>query len=254
MSNRPRSMDSLLGALNLSESDQEFAGRSVIDDLANNSLSDWSLESVVSTASRPYERELVLYKNILQENFAEGNITIPQAIACYQKPVWRDGTLLYVNDPTSPTQRRVVNYYEYIHSLILQASRDKDWFKCLMQSFWGPVANVFAIMRHNRPFIQIIFPAGWSNTFDDEEYYENVAMFAYLMSRLRPIEGLGPLMDIFGFVLVNYAGKTISEFETTDRANQPTNTEGAGPSDNQARQVQVLHKKASQENVRFDIV
>ncbi|KAI0377946.1 hypothetical protein F5Y04DRAFT_291540 [Hypomontagnella monticulosa] len=241
-----KTMDSLAGALDpTGGASEEFTGRSVLDELAENSLSDWSVDSIVSTASRPFERELNLYREVLLENFAEAGITHPEAKPIYQTPVWRDGSLLYLQDPTSPSQRRVVNYYQYIHDLTRQASRDKVWIKCMMQSFWGPVVNVFAIMRHNRPFIQIVFPAGWTRTFDDEEYYENVAMFAYVMARHDPMDGLGPLLDLFGFVLVSFGGKTISEFETTDRSSHPTTTQGVGKND---RQVQVLHKKASHEN------
>ncbi|KAI1658904.1 hypothetical protein F4813DRAFT_355091 [Daldinia decipiens] len=203
-----------------------------------------------SSSSGLYQREYAMYLEIFKANIAKKGINVLQVEDVFQTPIWHDGNILFL-DYNSSSSSSVLSTHDTTHDTIQDATqaatqdspedselhiyqgfntekyffelnfhyyRYKDWFRCMVDSFWGPqVASVFEIIHANRPFIQVAFKKGWNSADEREQYYENVMMFLHIVARMRPLEGLGPLTDIFGFSLVTFSAKIITQFETVER-------------------------------------
>ncbi|XXH00123.1 hypothetical protein Hte_006465 [Hypoxylon texense] len=181
------------------------------------SPSSTSPSSQISTLdTRPYEGDERMYKMILDRNMVKLNISIPGPKAIYQTPIWYKGEWICLADGN--VERTLESY---IMDIYMQFYQDKAFFRCLATSFWGPmVASVFVATTFQRPFIQISFRGISAQEFatKQEEYAKKVEMFAYMMGRLRLMEGgTVPITKIFGFKFVDSEGLTISSFETRER-------------------------------------
>ncbi|KAI0119579.1 hypothetical protein F4814DRAFT_439114 [Daldinia grandis] len=189
-----------------------------------------------------YQRESAMYVEIFKANIAKKGINNLQVENVFQTPVWSNGNILFLNynssssssalsthdathdttqETTGASEPRVYHSFDlekYFFELNFQYYRYKDWFRCVADSFWGPqIASVFHIINTNRPFIQIAFKRDWHFAYEKEQYYESVSVFLHVIARLRPLAGLGPLTDTFGFSLVNSSGNVISQFEAVER-------------------------------------
>ncbi|KAI2780221.1 hypothetical protein F4815DRAFT_499771 [Daldinia loculata] len=212
-----------------------------------------------SSSGGLYQREYAMYLEIFKANIAKKGINVIQVENVFQTPIWSGGNILFL-DYNSSSSSSALSTHDTTHDTTQDAAQDtpedseldvyqgfntekyffelnfyyyryKDWFRCMVDSFWGPqVASVFQIIYTNRPFIQIAFKRDWNFADEREQYYENVMMFLHVMARLRPLEGLGPLTDIFGFSLVTFSAKVITQFETVERLgiNRPEG-EGSQP-------------------------
>ncbi|KAI0849967.1 hypothetical protein F5Y00DRAFT_261072 [Daldinia vernicosa] len=207
-----------------------------------------------SSSGELYQREYSIYLEIFKANIAKNGINIIQVEKVFQTPIWSGGNIIFLNYNSSSSSSMVSTHdtthdttHETAHGTAQNATQGtpeasepavykgfdtemyffelnfyyykyKDWFRCMVDSFWGPqIASVFQIIHNNRPFIQIAFKLSWSFAGEREKYYASVMMFLHIIARLRPLQGLGPLTDIFGFSLVNFSGKVITEFETVER-------------------------------------
>ncbi|KAF3068946.1 hypothetical protein GL218_08244 [Daldinia childiae] len=195
-----------------------------------------------SSSSTLYQREYAMYLEIFKANIAKKGINVVQAESVFQTPIWSGGNILFLNynsssassalstndstqgatrgsyEDSEPDVYQGFNLDKYLFELNFYYYRYKDWFRCMVDSFWGPqVVSVFEITHSNRPFIQIAFKRDWNFAVERKQYYDNVMMFLHIMARLRPLEGLGPFTDIFGFSLVTFTAKIITQFETVER-------------------------------------
>ncbi|KAI4860566.1 hypothetical protein F4820DRAFT_452814 [Hypoxylon rubiginosum] len=170
--------------------------------------------STTTLTCRPYEREEVMYKTILENNIAKLNTSIPAPKPIYQTPIWYQGKWICLVDEFDRS------FSSYLRELNKQFYQDSVFFRCVVTSFWGPaVASVFEVISSRRPYIQVSFREGWEYATRQDKYAEAVEMFAYAMGRLRLIEGgAQPITKIFGFKFVDYWGNVISAFETRERA------------------------------------
>ncbi|KAI0382379.1 hypothetical protein F5Y04DRAFT_279669 [Hypomontagnella monticulosa] len=169
----------------------------------------------------PYLEELVLYEAILDVNLARLNIDAPTS-EIYQRLGWNQG-----QSKTLPEQHFA--RYAYIRELNFQFYRDKDFFRCLVASFWGDnVASVFQTIEASGPFIQIAFKNGREYTTGLDKYKETVEMFAHIMARISFVKGMpGTITDVFGFKLVKYCGSVVSSIEHAGRALKNDYLDGA---------------------------
>ncbi|KAI1802928.1 hypothetical protein F4811DRAFT_562846 [Daldinia bambusicola] len=197
------------------------------------------------SSSQAYQREYAMYMEIFEANIAKKGIDALRAEKVFHTPIWSDGNILFLDYDSSETTFALTtssteyttdetptdtpddgdfveypgfNIEKYFFELNYQYYCHKDWFRCMVDSFWGPpVASVFQITTYNRPFIQISFKTDWNYRDQRQRYYEGFAVFLHVIARMRPIDGLGPLTDIFGFSFANFAGQVISEFESVAR-------------------------------------
>ncbi|KAI2603679.1 hypothetical protein GGR54DRAFT_653073 [Hypoxylon sp. NC1633] len=189
------------------------------------------MEGIIATSTAPtYEREENLFMEILTYNIAENNVKIPQHERVYDRPAWSwEGVLacLHPPHPTTSASTNVTFYDEfpdfgfdhdkYVAKLHNCFYRDKEWFRCVVASFWGTNISVFLIMVKNRAFIQIASEDDFNFDAQPDEFYKNVAMFAYIMGRTRLGDGPNTLTDVFGFYFAITETITLCEFENLDR-------------------------------------
>ncbi|OTB11415.1 hypothetical protein K445DRAFT_307128 [Daldinia sp. EC12] len=196
-------------------------------------------------SSHPYQREYAMYVEIFEANIAKKGLHAPRAENVFHTPIWADGNILFLDYDSSETSSapsappaddtlidppvdtsgddQVVIYpgfntQKYFFGLNYHYYRNKNWFRCIVDSFWGPqVKSVFQVINFNRPFIQIAFKIDWNYKDERRKFYYNVIIFLHIIARLRPIQGVGPLTNIFGFSFVNFSGKTITEIEAVER-------------------------------------
>ncbi|KAI1761404.1 hypothetical protein GGR53DRAFT_469315 [Hypoxylon sp. FL1150] len=163
--------------------------------------------------SRPYQFEQDMYKRILDKNIAKFNIHAPAPERIYQKPVFHEGQWVCLPDDADES------FASYNRELSAQFYRDRDFFRAVVVSFWGPcVASVFPVISRQRFYIQIAFDEQYDFVKRRKRYELDITMFAYIMGRLRVIENGEPLAQIFGFRFVDHTGGAISIFETRERA------------------------------------
>ncbi|KAI0139404.1 hypothetical protein F4776DRAFT_677476 [Hypoxylon sp. NC0597] len=187
-------------------------------------------KAVHHSSARLYEREQEIYAKILRTNLDCQGIGTPVPEDIYDSPVWQSGYPLYHPlrwscnvlfteiDAILFADQAELTYRHYIEQLKSQFYHDHLWFRHAMKSFWGPkVECIFELSATKRPFIQIEFKHSREQVVSERGYVRCVEMFAYIMARLRPIKGLGPLASIFGFSFVDNKGRRISDFERMDR-------------------------------------
>ncbi|KAI8956770.1 hypothetical protein F5Y11DRAFT_361420 [Daldinia sp. FL1419] len=186
-----------------------------------------------SSSTKEYQREYVMYVEILKANTAKKGIDNPQVQKVFHSPIWSKSKIVALDDNfgpstalsthrtpagTDPESDQPFDMEKYLFDLNFHYYENKDWFRCMVNSFWGPqIASVFQVCHKNRPFIQMAFKVGWDYHHERVGYYENVVMFTNIMARLCPIEGLGPVTDIFGFVFITFNSQLVSEIEIVER-------------------------------------
>ncbi|KAI0166928.1 hypothetical protein GGR52DRAFT_556220 [Hypoxylon sp. FL1284] len=135
-----------------------------------------------------------MYEAILDSNLASRSIAKPAAKDIYLPPVWFEGKWVCLSEHDD------IDYSSYIRALNVQFYRDRDFFRTMVMSFFGPrVASVHEVVACRRPCIQIAFGPGWNHSLEQDKYAETVEMFAYMMGRLRLVGGLTPVTKVFGF-------------------------------------------------------
>ncbi|OTA94582.1 hypothetical protein M434DRAFT_29730 [Hypoxylon sp. CO27-5] len=184
------------------------------------------------SSARLYEKEQEIYAKILGDNLASQGISVPVPEDVYKSPVWDDGRP--INHPLRWScdvpfteidaiafgDEEKFTYHHYMEQLKSKFNRDHLWFRYVVKSFWGPSVDcIFELSVTNRPFIQIAFKISREQVMNKGGYVHAVEMFAYIMGRLCPIQGVGPLTGIFGFNFVDNQGFRISNFERMDRIN-----------------------------------
>ncbi|KAI1415421.1 hypothetical protein F5Y13DRAFT_157345 [Hypoxylon sp. FL1857] len=187
-------------------------------------------KAVHHSLARLYEREEELYGLILGYNLEDRGVSAPVPDAIYNPLVWADGRLMdhplrsSCNVPfTEADANRFVDYnefthYQYVKQLEAKFYADLTWFRFVVKSFWGgPVECAFELTATGRPIVLVRFDIRRQHIVAMSNYVDRVKMFAYIMARHCPIEGLGPLTDIFGFTFIDCDGRRISEFEKMDR-------------------------------------
>ncbi|KAI2635909.1 hypothetical protein GGS26DRAFT_604899 [Hypomontagnella submonticulosa] len=181
-------------------------------------VTEWLLreleEGEYPSRERPFEfiphlREQATYERILKDNLAKLNISVPKN-EIYRTPSW-------YQDPFNVPAERELALYTSIRQLNLQYYRNKDYFRCIVTSFWGnSIASVFEKTAASRAFIQISFHPDRDYA---DKYERKVEMFAVIMARLPLVEGeIGTITDIFGFILADYSGSVVSSIESKKRS------------------------------------
>ncbi|OTB00222.1 hypothetical protein M426DRAFT_26764 [Hypoxylon sp. CI-4A] len=194
----------------------------LFEDLDGEATSSSASSTSENTSGCPsptfYEVPQEIYEAILAYKMAQQGVTVPKANAAFFTPVWYGGHIVQINDPTTQSSGQVFNYINYLRALRVQFYRNKRWFRCMVDAFWGAkVHSISQTLLHDRPFIKIVFYRHSNIMNDKEGFVRDVEAFAYIMGLYLPINGLGPITDIFGFCFVNHAGFLLSAFETVER-------------------------------------
>ncbi|KAI0834681.1 hypothetical protein F5Y06DRAFT_306574 [Hypoxylon sp. FL0890] len=186
--------------------------------------------AVHHSSTKPYERDQEVYAMILDKNLARLGIRTPTRDDIYDSPVWTDGDPIYhplrwsCNVPFTPADacrfadKEEFAYHHYLEQLKSKYYVDRHWFRSVVKSYWGLSADcTFEVTMANRPYIRVELAASFKSIKKKKYYIGYVERFAYIMARLCPIQGLGPLTDIFGFRFVDKTGQRVFEFERMDR-------------------------------------